>query len=79
MKKEKNIVRYTAEELDEMIARGESLTDWKRVRQMADEEIEGNADEDMDSPPYPYPPDFWQDAEMVSPKEKISLQTNSKP
>lgn len=72
MKKEKHIVRYTAEELDAAITRGESQIDWERVRQMADEEIERNADEDPESPPYPYPPDFWRDAEIALPKEKIA-------
>ncbi len=76
MKKEKNIVSYSAEELDQMLARGESKTDWERIHNMTDEEIERNADEDAESPPYPYPTDFWQDAELVSPKEKISIRLN---
>ena len=70
MKKEEHIVSYTAEELDEKIARGESQTDWQRVRCMTDEDIERNADEDPDSPAYPYPDDFWQDAELVSPQKQ---------
>ncbi len=41
---EPNIVRYTVEELDEMIRRGEDQTDWERVRNMTDEEIEANID-----------------------------------
>ena len=53
-KKEEHIVSYTAEELDEMIARGESQTDWHKVRCMTDEDIEQNADMDLESPPYPY-------------------------
>ena len=43
---EERIVSYTAEELDEMIARGEDLTDWDRVTSMTDEDIERNALED---------------------------------
>ena len=74
MKKEEHIVSYTAEELDEMIARGESQTDWQRVRRMTDDDIERNADTDLDSPVYPYPNDFWQDAELVSPQQRISIR-----
>ncbi len=73
MKKEEHIVSYTAEELDEMIARGESQTDWQRVASMTDEEIEQNASTDPDSPQHPYPDDFWQDAKLVTPKKQISI------
>ena len=38
------IVSYTAEEIDEMIARGEDQTDWERVRNMTDEEVEASID-----------------------------------
>jgi uncharacterized protein (DUF4415 family) len=44
MKKEGNIVRYTADEIDEMIRRGEDQTDWDRVRALTDEEIEASID-----------------------------------
>ncbi len=74
MKKEEHIVSYTAEELDEMIARGESKTDWQRIRRMTEEDIERNADQDLDSPVYPYPDDFWKDAQLVSPKQQISIR-----
>lgn len=53
MKKEKHIVHYTAEELDAAITPRESQTDWEKVRQMTDEEIERNADEDPESLLYP--------------------------
>jgi uncharacterized protein (DUF4415 family) len=43
---EENIVRYSATELDEMIRRGQTLTDWERVRNMTDEEIEASIDPD---------------------------------
>jgi hypothetical protein len=39
MKKKKNIVRYTAEELAAMEARGENRTDWKAVRAKTEEQI----------------------------------------
>ncbi|HEV2129114.1 MAG TPA: hypothetical protein VGR22_10890 [Thermomicrobiales bacterium] len=41
---EERIVRYTAEEIDEMLARGESKTDWERVRNMTEEELEASID-----------------------------------
>lgn len=46
MQKEERIVRYTAKELREKVARGETLTDWDAVDAMTDEEIERNALED---------------------------------
>lgn len=39
-------VRYTADELQAMIDRGEFLTDWDRVRAMSQEEVERLAAED---------------------------------
>lgn len=41
---EGRIVRYTAEEIDAMLARGESQTDWERVRNMTEEELEASID-----------------------------------
>ncbi len=35
-----NIGRYSSDEIEAMIARGEDRTDWKRVMAMTDEEIE---------------------------------------
>lgn len=46
MKRKGNIVRYTAKEIDAMIARGEDRTDWARVQAMPQEEVERLADED---------------------------------
>ena len=46
MKRKGNIVRYTAEEIDAMLARGESKTDWARVKAMPQEEVERLADEE---------------------------------
>jgi uncharacterized protein (DUF4415 family) len=43
---DENISVYTAEELDRMIQQGDTLTDWERVRNMTDEEIEANVDEE---------------------------------
>jgi uncharacterized protein (DUF4415 family) len=46
MAKKGHIVRYTAEELAAKIARGESQTDWARVKAMPQEEVERLADEE---------------------------------
>ena len=45
------IVRHTSEELKAMIARGEDRTDWERLGNMTEEEIEANAYADADNPP----------------------------
>ena len=44
MQKSENIVRYTASELDEMRRRGDTQTDWDRVRSLTLEEIEASID-----------------------------------
>jgi uncharacterized protein (DUF4415 family) len=46
VQKEERIVRHTANELREKVARGETLTDWDAVDAMTDEEIEANIDEE---------------------------------
>ena len=47
--KEENITEATWEELQQM----EDLTDWERVRNMTEEEIEQNALDDPDAQPLP--------------------------
>ena len=44
MRRDGNIVSYTAEEIDARIDRGESQTDWARVDAMTEEEIEAVVD-----------------------------------
>ena len=39
-----HIVRYTVDELREMVARGESETDWAAIDAMTDEDIAANID-----------------------------------
>ncbi len=46
MQKKGNIVSYTAEQIDAMIACGESRTDWAKVEAMSQEEVERLADEE---------------------------------
>jgi uncharacterized protein (DUF4415 family) len=70
MSKER-IVRYTAEEIDEMIARGEDKTDWDRVNAMTDEDIERAIADDPDWAEFK---DIdWSKAVMVYPKTKKSI------
>lgn len=45
--KNESITRVTWDELDQM----EDLTDWERVNNMTEEEIEQNALDDPDNPP----------------------------
>ena len=46
MEKKGRIVRATAEEIQAMLDRGESRTDWARVKAMSQEEVERLADEE---------------------------------
>ena len=61
MKKDEHIVRYTRE----TVPKGK--TDWERLRRMTDEEIEQAASSDPDAPPTDF--EFWQDAQVVRPRE----------
>lgn len=45
---EESIVRYTAEEIDRLHARGEDRTDWARLRAMTEEELEASIASDPD-------------------------------
>lgn len=44
MQKSEHIVSYTTDELKEMRRRGETETDWERVRNLTYEEIEASVD-----------------------------------
>ena len=78
MKKDGNTTRYASEEIDNMVAKGRSQTDWKRINTMSNEEIEEGANQDPDSPQFPYDKDFWRDAEVIEPKTKISIRLDRK-
>ena len=43
-----DIRRYTAEELDAMLARGEDQTNWERLRSKTEEELEADIASDPD-------------------------------
>ena len=61
---EPRTVRYSVEEVKHL-GRGE--TDWDRVRNMTDEEIEAAAASDPDSVPFGLD---WSDAELIVPKKQ---------
>ncbi len=44
MEKDEHIVRYTAEEIDAMIERGEDQSDFERVASLTEEELEASID-----------------------------------
>ena len=48
MRRRGDIVRYTAEELEEMRRRGEDRTDWAKVDAMTEEELEASIAADPD-------------------------------
>lgn len=72
-----NIVRYTIEEIEAMIARGESKTDWARVDAMTDEEIERAM---RDDPDWKDHMDIdWSKAKMVIPDRKKAISIRLDP
>src|SRR2546430_2010903 len=48
MKRKGDTVRYTVEEIDAMLARGDSRTDWASVKGMTEEELEASIATDPD-------------------------------
>jgi uncharacterized protein (DUF4415 family) len=48
MKKKGGTTRYTAEEIDAMLVRGDSRTDWARVKRMTEAELEASIAADPD-------------------------------
>ena len=73
MAKNEQVVSYTAEEIDELIARGEDRTDWERVRNMTDEEAEAAIDHEEEG-------EFdWDAAYVGTPhtKKQITLRLDT--
>jgi uncharacterized protein (DUF4415 family) len=64
---EERITRVTLAQARKM----KSLTDWERVRSMTDEEIERNAAEDPDNPPWS--DEDWANARVVWPQGKAPV------
>lgn len=65
----KNTESYSAEELEAMRKRGEGKTDWKRIAEMKDEDIDVSDIPELDE-------SFWDNAELFEPetKERISIR-----
>lgn len=72
-----DIRRYTADELRAMAARGESGTDWKRVRSMTEEELEASIASDPDCADVPA--DWYKNAVPVSggPKRRVAIDVDA--
>ncbi len=68
MKKKGDIVRYTAEEIRAMLARGESRTDWAAVKAMSEEELESSITTDPDDVHAPV--DWTQAVEGMPPRKR---------
>ncbi len=51
MQKSERIVRYTKDELDEMLRRGEDRTDYARFDAMTEAELEASIDHDEEGEP----------------------------
>jgi hypothetical protein len=80
VKKDGNIVSYTAEELEQMRARGESKTDWARVDAMTEAELEAAIASDPDWADIP--PDWYQHAKPHYPEgmlKAVRLPPRSRP
>lgn len=74
---EKNIKRYSIEDIDRMIAKGESRTNWARVDAVTDEEIQAAIKDDPDWEGWE---DIdWSKAVLVVPRVKraISIRLDS--
>ncbi len=63
MKRKGTIVQYSAKEIDEMLAEGHDRTDWERLRNMTEKEIERNALEDNRR--HGIRDDWYEDAVLV--------------
>lgn len=66
-----NIKRYSVDELRAMRARGESRTDWQRVRALSEPDLDRAIAEDPDWKDVP--PDWHESALPVSPKQPKKL------
>lgn len=71
MKKRGDTVRYTADEIDQMLARGESRTVWSSVRAMTEEELEASIAADPDDI---HEPVDWSHAVKGMPPRKRDIR-----
>jgi uncharacterized protein (DUF4415 family) len=70
MKRRGDTVRYTAEEIDELLARGESRTDWAAVKAVTEEELEASIAGDLDDV---HEPIDWSRAVIGLPPRKRDI------
>lgn len=70
MQKSERIVRYTAEEIDEMLRRGEDRTDWARIDALTEEELEASIDFEEEGEP------LWDTIQvgLPLPKKQLTLR-----
>ena len=68
---EDNIVRYTIEEIEERIAKGEDKTDWARVKAMSDKDIVTAIKDDPDWQGFETVD--WSKARWIVPKVKRAV------
>jgi uncharacterized protein (DUF4415 family) len=67
MQKQEQIARSTADELDEMLRRGESQTDWARIDALTEEELEASIDDEEEG-------EFdWSTVQVGIPRPKRQL------
>jgi uncharacterized protein (DUF4415 family) len=70
MQNDEHIVRHTENELEAMQRRGESKTDWERLRALTDEEIEASIDREEEG-------EFdWSTVQvgLPSPKQQLTVR-----
>ena len=58
---EENTKRYTEAEVEQMIANGEDQTNWEKIRNMTDKDIDFSDIPELDEA-------FWENAEIVTPE-----------
>lgn len=73
MQKSGTIVSYTAEEIDEMLARGEDRSDYAFVDAMTEEELEAAIASDPDEAGLQHNLDNWDNVIIGFPKPKRQL------
>lgn len=73
MQKSGTIVSYTADEIDEMVARGESQSDWAAADAMTEEELEAAIASDPDEAGLKHNLDNWDNVIIGFPKPKRQL------
>jgi uncharacterized protein (DUF4415 family) len=73
MKKKENIVSYTAEEIDEMIRRGESQTNWEKFDSITEEELEASIDWEEEGR-VDWSSEPLELSDILGPKKQITLR-----